>query len=129
MFVRLQIHIKEVLPGSECIGSVHLPEREARTHREGTSASMALSRGDTVWLLSVQGDRGPVKGAMKTFRMAATVVPFASMGFGGTTFLVTKAVASFLNVRSQPPLSTTRHPASFDLQIMTPYLASNSRTR
>ena len=38
----------------------------------------------------------PVGGAMKTFRMAAMVAPFASMGIGGTGFLVTKAVGSFL---------------------------------
>lgn len=45
-----------------------------------------------------QEKRGPVGGALKTFRMAAVVVPFASMGMGGTTFLMTKAVGSFMKV-------------------------------
>jgi len=47
---------------------------------------------------------------MKTFRMAAAVVPFASMGIGGTTFLVTKAVGSFLNVRVTQQCLVNRYP-------------------
>lgn len=35
---------------------------------------------------------------MRTFKMATIVAPFASLGIGGTGFLVTKAVGSFLQV-------------------------------
>lgn len=40
---------------------------------------------------------------MRSFRMAAVVVPFASAGMGGTAYLVTRAVASFLQVASYLP--------------------------
>lgn len=46
----------------------------------------------------VQSQKGAVPGAMKMFRMAAVVLPFASMEMGSTTFLMTKAVGSFMKV-------------------------------
>ena len=51
------------------------------------------------WSVKLQVASGSsVGGAMRTFRMATIVAPFASLGIGGTGFLVTKAVGSFLQV-------------------------------
>ena len=54
-----------------------------------------------------------VGGAMRTFRMATIVAPFASLGIGGTGFLVTKAVGSFLQVNVVCRLKSQRRGKDF----------------
>ena len=50
----------------------------------------------------LQAKQAAVKGAMKSFRMTSTLLPFAATGMGSTTFLMTKAVGSFMKVCTNP---------------------------